>query len=83
MDSSRCSFRIRAQPAQVGAALRLQLGAQPRRASLAMSILQALRLWLLLTRFRSGNLWIPEADTYWNQRKQIRNKVELYTTPIP
>ena len=45
-----------AQPSQVGVVLGLHLGPQPRRASLSMSLSQALHLWLLLPCFLYRNL---------------------------
>ena len=45
-----------AQPSQVGVVLGLQLDPQPRRASLPVSVSQALHLWLLLPCFLHGSL---------------------------
>ena len=96
MDSSSCSFRrvlpsrlcgspnFSAQPSQVGVVLGLQLGPQPRRASLPVSVSQALHLWLLLPCFLYGNLQGYQKQTpIGPQENSVSTKLNCTLHPSP
>ena len=96
MASSSCSFR-RLLPSrfcgspnsahngsQVGVVLGLQLGPQPCRTSLSMSISQALHLWLLLPCFLYGNLQGYQKQTpIGAQENSVSTKLNCTLHPSP